>query len=76
MRLDFHKFFRAIVVRLLAVDTSELDRTFGQTILCGSEGELPTAQVAMNREIPFTFNPFEHCATSDSNYSDLAQRNH
>lgn len=68
--LHSQEFFLTIVVGVVAVNTCELDWTFRKTIICASEGKLPAAQVAVDREIPLTIIPFEHRATSHSNFSE------
>ena len=60
MGLDSQKFFRQVVGGAPAVNTGEFNRTLGQTIICGSECELPTAYMTVNGEIPLTNNPLQH----------------
>jgi hypothetical protein len=60
LRLYSQKFFRAVVIGLLALNTSKLNRTLGEGILRGTKRKLPTADVAMYREIPLARNPFQH----------------
>lgn len=60
LRFDSHELSRTIVVCLLAVNASYLDRTLRQNIIHRSKRELPAADMAINREIPFARNPIQH----------------